>query len=85
LDGDANFTRLNAALDVSIRCFPRTLIHIECHSGQLRWSIDASLRIDMCGGFGSWDGDANVTRLNAALDVSIWYFQRRFYTYRKVF
>jgi hypothetical protein len=34
----------------------------------------------MCGGFGSLDRDANFTRLNAALDVSIWHFQRSFYT-----
>jgi hypothetical protein len=31
------------------------------------------------------DGDANFTRLNAALDVSIRHFQRSYYTYRKLF
>jgi hypothetical protein len=84
-DGDANFTRLKAALDVSIRCFQQAFIHIECHSCQCRCPDDASLRIDMCGGFCSLDRDANFTRLNAALDVSIWHFQRSLYTYRMPF
>jgi hypothetical protein len=39
----------------------------------------------MCGGFGSWDGDANFTRMKAALDLSVREFQRSFYTYRRPF
>jgi hypothetical protein len=51
--------------------FRDTFTHTESHSGQRRWSVDASLRIDMCGGFSSLDRDANFTRLNAALDLSV--------------
>jgi hypothetical protein len=36
-------------------------IHIESLSGQRRWSDDASLKIEGCGGFGSLDGNANFT------------------------
>jgi hypothetical protein len=39
----------------------------------------------MCGGLGSLDGDANFTRLNARLNLSMWHFQRSFHTYRKLF
>jgi hypothetical protein len=59
--------------------------HIESHSGQRRWPDDASLRIDMCGGLGSLDGDANFTRLNARLNLSIWHLRRSFHTYRELF
>jgi hypothetical protein len=37
----------------------------------------------MCGGFGSLDGDANFTRMKAALDLSVRDFQRSFHTYRR--
>jgi hypothetical protein len=39
----------------------------------------------MRGGFGSLDGDANFTRMKAALDQSVRDFQRSFYTYKKPF
>jgi G:T-mismatch repair DNA endonuclease (very short patch repair protein) len=39
----------------------------------------------MCGGLVSLDGDANFTRLNARLNLSIRNVQRSFYTYRKLF
>jgi hypothetical protein len=83
--GEAIFTRLKTALDVSIRRFPRSLYTYR----KLFWPAlvpdDASLRIDMCGRFGSLDRDANFTRMKAALDLSIWRFQRSFYTYRRPF
>jgi hypothetical protein len=65
--------------------FREGFTHTESYSGQRRWSVDASLKIDICGGFGSLDRDANFTRLNAALDLSVRDFQRSFYTYRRPF
>jgi hypothetical protein len=65
--------------------FREAFTHTESYYGYRRWSVDASLRIAMCGGFGSLDRDAHFTRLNAALDVSRWHFQRSSYTYRKLF
>jgi hypothetical protein len=38
----------------------------------------------MCAGLGSLDGDANFTRLNAHLNLSMWHFQRRLHTCRYV-
>jgi hypothetical protein len=66
VDSDANSTGLKARLDLSIGASSEGFIHIEDHSGQRRWPDDAFFRIDMCGGFGSLDGDANFTRLKAA-------------------
>jgi hypothetical protein len=65
--------------------FTEAFIHIGMYSGQLRGSGEASLRIEGCGGFGSLDGDANFTQLQAASGLSIPRFQRSFYTHRYVF
>jgi hypothetical protein len=65
--------------------FSEAFIRIESYSGKHRWSDDASSRIDMCGGFGSLDRDANFTRMKTASDLSVSDFQRSFYTYRRPF
>jgi hypothetical protein len=84
VNGDANSTGLKAALDLSINHFQRSFETCKSYSGQPRWPDDASLRIDMCGGFGSLDRDAISTRLNAPLNLSIQRFPRSLYTYRKL-
>jgi hypothetical protein len=74
------------AMQIAVNCkqhqayqygaFLEAFIHIDMYSGHCRWPDDASLKIDMCGGFGSLDGDANFTRLNGRLKVSIRRFQQ---------
>jgi hypothetical protein len=74
------------AMQIAVNCkqhqayqygaFHEAFIHIGMYSGHYRWPDGASLRIDMCGGFGSLDRDANLTRLNARLNLSIRRFQQ---------
>jgi hypothetical protein len=45
--------------------FSEAFIRIESYFGQRRWPEDASLRIEVCGGFGTVDSDANSTGLKA--------------------
>jgi hypothetical protein len=76
------------AMQIAVNCkqhqayqygaFHEAFTHTENSSGKCWWSDDASLRIDKCGGFGSLDRDANFTRLNARLNLSIRQFQRSF-------
>jgi hypothetical protein len=84
--GEAIFTQLKAALDVSIRRFQRRFYTYR----KLLWVAPVARRCFLENRhvwrlYGSWDDHANVTRLNAALDVSIWHFQRSFYTYKRLF
>jgi hypothetical protein len=83
--GDAKFTRLNAALDVSIRCFQRGLYTHEIPfwpAPVVRRCILGNRRV---GGLLMRIGNANFTQLNTPLNLSIWRFQRSFYTCRKLF
>jgi hypothetical protein len=60
-------------------------MHIGMYSGQRRWPDDASLGIEVPEAVDAiWhhNGDANFTRLKAALDVLLRCFQRSFYTHR---
>jgi hypothetical protein len=85
LDGNANFTRLKAALDVSIRCFQRSFYTHRTpfwQSPVRRRCIPENRRV---GGLLMRIGDANFTQLNTPLHLSIRRFQRRFYTYRRQF
>jgi uncharacterized membrane protein YbaN (DUF454 family) len=85
LDGDANFTRLNARLDLSIWHFQRSFHTYKRPLWQtpvLRRCISENRRV---GGLLMRIGDANFTRLNARLNLSIWRFQRSFYTYKRPF
>jgi hypothetical protein len=59
------------AMQIAVNCkqhqayrygaFHDAFVHIGRYSGLCQWPDDASLRIDMCGGLGSLDGDANFT------------------------
>jgi hypothetical protein len=85
LDGDANFTRMNAALDLSVRDFQRSFYTYErpfCQMPVLRRCIPENQRV---GGLLMRIGDANFTQLKAPLDLSIRRFCRVFYTYRRPF
>jgi hypothetical protein len=76
------------AMQIAVNCkqhqayqygaFREAFTHVESYSSQRRWPDDASLRIYICGGFGSLDRDANFTQLNARLNLSIRRFQRSF-------
>jgi hypothetical protein len=61
VNGDANRSQLQAASGYQYGAFHEAFIHIGRYSGHCRWPDDASLRIDMCGGLGSFDGDATFT------------------------
>jgi hypothetical protein len=86
LDGDANFTRMKAALDLSvrdsqrsfytyIRPFWQTPVVRRCFvENRMVWRLWTQI--------GTVDSDANSTGLKAPLDLSIRRFLRRFYTYR---
>jgi hypothetical protein len=84
-DGDANFTRLNAALDVLRWHFQRSFYMYR----KLFWPPPVVRRCILgnrrVGGLLMRIGDANFTQLNAPLNLSIWRFQRSFYTCRKLF
>jgi hypothetical protein len=83
LDGDANFTRMKAALDLSVRDSQRSFYTYRRSSWQtpvLRRCIPENRRV---GGLLMRIGDANFTQLNTPLHLSIRRFQRRFYTYRR--
>jgi hypothetical protein len=87
---NANSTVLKAGLDLSMRHFQRRFyiyrkvfwlapVVRRCFLDDRRvWSeaVEAN---------GHYTGEAIITRLKAALDVSRWHFQRSFYTYRKLF
>jgi hypothetical protein len=87
--GDANFTRLKAALDLSIRPFQRrfhTYIRPSCQGPVVRrcfledrrvWRLRKRIR--------TVDSDANSTGLKAPSDLSIQRFLRSFNTYRRPF
>jgi hypothetical protein len=80
--GDANFTQLNTPLNLSIRRFQRSFYTYRRPSWQTpvhRRCISENRRV---GGLLMRIGDANFTQLNTPLNLSIWCFQRRFYTYR---
>jgi hypothetical protein len=84
-DGDAKFTRLKAALDLSVRDFQRSFYAYRKLFWQmpvLRRCISENRRV---GGLLMRIGDANFTQLNTPLDLSRRRFQRRFYTYRRRF
>jgi hypothetical protein len=82
LDGDANFNRLNAALDVSIWRFqgssytykvpfwPAPVVRRCILENQRVWRLRKRI--------GTVDSDANSTGLKAALDLSIKRFQRSY-------
>jgi hypothetical protein len=83
--GDANFTRMKAALDLSVRDFQRSFYTYRRPFWQtpvLRRCIPENRRV---GGLLMRIGDANFTQLNTPLNLSIRRFQRRFYTYRGQF
>jgi hypothetical protein len=83
LDGDANFTRMKAALDLSVRDSQRSFYTYRRSSWQmpvLRRCIPENRRV---GGMLMRIGDANFTQLSTPLHLSIRRFQRRFYTYRR--
>jgi hypothetical protein len=85
LDRHAHFTRLNAALDVSRWHFQRsfyTYRRLFSPAPVARRFILGDRRV---GGLLMRIGDANFTRLNTPWNLSIWRFQRSFYTYRKLF
>jgi hypothetical protein len=85
LDGDANFTRMKAALDLSVRDSQRSLHTYRrpfCQMPVLRRCIPENSRV---GGLLMRIGDANFTQLNTPLNLSIRLFPRRFYTYRRPF
>jgi hypothetical protein len=87
--GDANFTRLKAALDLSIRPFERrfhTYIRPSCQGPVVRrcfledrrvWRLRKRIR--------TVDSDASSTGLKAPSDLSIQRFLRSFNTYRRPF
>jgi hypothetical protein len=85
LDRDANFTRLNAALDVPRWHFQRSFYTYRT----LFWPAPVARRCILgnrsVGGLLMRIGDANFTQLNTPLNLSIWRFQRSFYTYKKLF
>jgi hypothetical protein len=75
--GDANFTQLNTPLDLSIRRFQRRFYTYR----RQYWLTPVARRCILEDRhvwrlYGSWDGDANFTRLNARLNLSIRRFQR---------
>jgi hypothetical protein len=86
VDSDANSTGLKAPLDLSIWRFQRGfytyrgLFWPAPVAGRFILQVQRLWRL-----YGSWDGDANFTRLNARLNLSIRHVQRSFYTYRKLF
>jgi hypothetical protein len=82
MDSKTNFTRLKAALDLSIRRFHRSF----CTYGTTFQPVPVVRRciLEKLGVWrmrkriGTVDSDANSTGLKAALDLSIRRFQRRF-------
>jgi hypothetical protein len=85
VDGDANFTRMKAALDLSVRDSQRSFYTYRRPFWQtpvLCRCISENRRV---GGLLMRIGDANFTQLNTPLNLSIRRFQRRLYTYRKQF
>jgi hypothetical protein len=83
LDGDANFTRLNAHLNLSIWNFQRSFHTYKNHSGKPGRADDASLTIEGCGGGGSewalhWRStfhsiESSVRRISTALSAKVLY------------
>jgi hypothetical protein len=85
LDGDANFTRMKAALDLSVKDSQRSFYTYR----QPLWQTPVLLRCipdnRRVGGLLMRIGDANFTQLNTPLNLSIRRSQRRFHTYRRLF
>jgi hypothetical protein len=89
VDSNANSTGLKAAFDLSIRCFQRSVYTY----GKPFWPVPVVQRgflqnrrvWRMRKRIGTVDSDANSTGLKAALYLSIWHFQRSFYTYKRLF
>jgi hypothetical protein len=85
LDRDANFTRMKAALYLSVRDFQRsfyTYRKLFWQTPVLRRCISENRRV---GGLLMRIGDANFTQSNTPLTLSIRRFQRSFYTCRAPF
>jgi hypothetical protein len=83
--GDANFTGLKAPLDLLIQRFYRSLYTYR----SLFWEAPVVGRclLENRTVWRLWKriGDANFTRMKAALDLAIRRFQRCFYTYKRLF
>jgi hypothetical protein len=85
LDGDTNFTRMKAALGLSVRDFQRSFYTYRIPFWQtpvLRRCISENRKV---GGLLMRIGDANFTQFHTPLNLSIRRFQRRCYTYRRQF
>jgi hypothetical protein len=84
VDSDANFTRLKAPLDLSIRRFQRSFYTYKRPLWQApvdrRCFLENRRVWRLWTRIGTVDSDANSTGLKAALDLSLRCFQRRLYT-----